>query len=289
MGERVLYFGDPRGALALLGRGLTLCGVVHGRRGGPGWRALVPRLGGVPRWTRPDLADPRVLGALAATAPTRIAAGFYPRRIPGPVLALAPGLNVHPSNLPRWRGPDPTHWTIRAGDTHTAICVHELTEGVDEGDVLVRESVGVRPRESAGALAARLEARGAELLAETVARLAGGEVVPAVPQAGEITWAPLVADDDLEIDWTLPAEELDRLVRAAAPEPGAYTGIGDELLVVLAGRPVPVGAFDALGPGTPFVTGGRPHIRCGAGALRLDRVRLGRRLMSGHALARLLV
>ena len=65
---RVLYFGDPRGALALLDRGIPLCGVVHGRRGGPGWQALLTRLRAdhpdLPRWLRPDLSDPQVVSAL---------------------------------------------------------------------------------------------------------------------------------------------------------------------------------------------------------------------------------
>ena len=166
----VLYFGDPQGALALLERGVPVCGVVHGRRGGPGLRRLLPRLGAVPRWHRPDLEDPAVVGALGALHPTLLVAGFYPRRIPASVLALAPGVNVHPSDLPRWRGPDPTHWTIRAGDTRTAVCVHWLTDGLDEGDVLLREPVEVEPRESAGHLAERLETLGAQRLADVAAR-----------------------------------------------------------------------------------------------------------------------
>ncbi len=285
----VLYFGDPRGALALLERGVGLCGVVHGRRGGPGWRRLVPRLSATPRWMLPDLDDPEVQAALAALGPELLVAGFYPRLIPRGVLGLAPGINVHPSDLPRWRGPDPTHWTIRAGDETTALCVHRLTLGLDEGDVLVREAVSVGARETAGRLADRLEARGAELLAEVAARWVGGEVLAATPQRGEPTWAPMADGDELEIDWTRSALEVDRLVRASTPDPGAFTGIGDELLVVHAGRPVEAGRFESLPAGTPFVRDDRPHLRCGAGAYRLDRLVLGRTRLSGKAFARLLV
>lgn len=284
-----LYFGDPQGALALLERGVPVCGVVHGRRGGPGLRRLLPRLGAVPRWHRPDLEDPAVVGALGALHPTLLVAGFYPRRIPASVLALAPGVNVHPSDLPRWRGPDPTHWTIRAGDTRTAVCVHWLTDGLDEGDVLLREPVEVEPRESAGHLAERLETLGAQRLADVAARLHAGDTIDAAPQTGEVTWAPLVDAEALEIDWRAPAGEVDRLVRSAAPDPGAFTGIGDELLVVFAGRAVDAGAFESLDPSTPYVREGRAYVRCGVGAYRLDRVQLGRTRCGGRALARLLV
>lgn len=289
---RILYLGDPQGGLALLRHGLVPVGIVHGRQGGPGWKALVPQVRDLPRFLKADLNDPTTQAALAALEPTLLVAGFYPRRIPPAVLALAPGINVHPSPLPRWRGPDPTHWTIRAGDPTTALCVHWLSEGLDEGDVLVREEVAVQPRETAGHLAERLESLGASLLAATAARLAAGESIPATPQAGEVTWAPLVPGEQLEVDWTRSATEVDALIRASLPWPGAFTGLGGELLVLLAGRVVEAGAFERLAPGTPFVrrvgSSDRLHIRCGEGAWRIDRARLGHRDLSGEKLARLL-
>jgi methionyl-tRNA formyltransferase len=284
----ILYFGDPRGALALLDRGAPLCGVVHGRRGGPRWQALVPRVRDLPRWTLPDLEDPAILESFRALRPTLIVSAFYPRRILAPVLDIAPGINVHPSDLPRWRGPDPTHWTVRSGDPETAVCVHMLTEEIDAGDVLLREVHAVGPRETAGHLAERLEARGAELVAEVAVRWIAGDRPALRPQTGEISWAPQVKAAELELDWSAPAAEIDRLVRAAAPDPGAFTGIGDELLVVLQGRPAEAGKFASLPPSTPYVRGGQVFIRCADEAFELQRVRLGRRLLTGSALAGLL-
>ena len=274
----VLYFGDPRGALALLDLEVALVGVVHGRRGGPGARSLHPRVRHLPRWTTPDLKDPALVQTLAALKPRLIVASFFPRRIPDPVLALAPGLNVHPSDLPRWRGPDPCHWALRAGDTETALCVQWLHSEIDAGDVLLRERHAIR-----------LEARGAVLNAEMAVRVLAGEAPPAAPQMGDITWAPLADPDDVEIDWTQPARVVEDLVRASAPYPHAFSGIGEELLVVKAGRAVAAGSFEALDPGTPFVRGGQTFIRCGAGAFRLDRIILGRRPMTGREFGRLLV
>lgn len=285
----VLYFGDPLGAHALLDRGVKLVGVVHGRPGGVGRPTLPRRLAGVPRWTTPKLDDPAIVAALAALKPTLIVGAFYPRRIPPEVLALAPGINVHPSDLPRWRGPDPCHWTLRSGDPTTAVCVQWLAEAYDAGDVLTREVLPVPPRVSCGALAAKLERMGAERVADVAVRLLAGETLEATPQTGEMTWAPLVDPDDLEIDWTQPATTVDALVRASAPEPGAYSGIGDELLVVLSGTPVEAGSFATLSPGTPFVRRDQAHIVCGQGAYRLGRLILGRSRITGRTLAQLLV
>ena len=285
----VLFFGDPAGALALVERQIPLVGLVHGRPGGRGRRALTPHLTGLPRWHLPDLSDALVIDALTQTAPSLIVSYFYPRTIPQSVLQLAPGINVHPSDLPRWRGPDPCSWAIRSGDESTAVCIHYLSEGIDEGDVLQRVEVPIRDRDTTGSLAQRVEILGAGLIADMAARLLAGQVVDAVPQSGPVTWAPMMAPDDWEIDWSQSAESIDRLVRAAAPDPGAYTGIGQELLVILDGRPVEAEQFAVLEPGTPFISGGRAHIRCGVGAYRVNRVRVGRRSLSGRQFAALLV
>ena len=285
----VLYFGDPRGALALLARGVPLVGVVHGRRGGPGRQALTPRIAHLPRWTLPDLEDPEIVSALRALAPRLIVAAFYPRRIPADVLALAPGLNVHPSPLPRFRGPDPCAWSIRAGDAETQVCVQWLALGLDEGDVLRRTPMATKPRDTAGTLAERCEALGATLIADVAVEVLAGRTPRAEAQVGEVVWAPLLAPNDAEIDWTRPAEEVDRFVRAASPHPGAFTGIGDETVGVLAASPAEAGRFDALPSGTPFVRGGEAFVKCGQGALRLDRVRLGTQTLTAARFAELLV
>ena len=248
---RILYFGDPHGGLALIDAGLVPVGIVHGRRGGRGWKRFVPQIRELPRWRLPDLQDPAVLDAFRDLEPDLIVAAFYPQRIPQPVLDIAPGINVHPSDLPRWRGPDPCTWTIRAGDTSTAVCVHELTAGFDEGDILQRWPVPVSARATSGQLAMYLETMGARCIAEIAKRLSAGETIPAKPQTGDITWAPMVDPDEWEIDWTRSAHEVDAFIRAAQPDPGAYTGIGDELLVMKA-IVTDAGSFSSLPPGTPL-------------------------------------
>lgn len=286
----VLYFGDPRGAIHLIEGGARVCGMVHGRGGGVGSRRLPALLDGVPRWRKPDLEDPQIIAALAATKPTLIVSCFYPRRIAEAVLALAPGINVHPSDLPRWRGPDPCYWAIREQDAHTAICVHQLETGLDEGAIIHREQVEIGARESGGHLATRMEARAAELVAEIALKMLDGEVFAAQTQTGETSWAPLIDPDAVEIDWTAEPAVVDAFIRAASPEPGAFTGIGDELLVVFSGTCVEAGKFAGLPPGTTYVRKGQAYVRCGkTGAYRLGWLRLGRRRITGKHLATLLV
>ncbi|MBV71728.1 MAG: hypothetical protein CMH52_10345 [Myxococcales bacterium] len=286
---RLLYFGDPAGAIELLERDLGLVGIVHGRRGGRGLRTLLPKVKHLPRWHLPDLADPQVVSSLSALRPDLLVSCFYPQLIPKSVLNLAPGVNVHPSALPRWRGPDPCAWAIRSGDQNTAVTVHWLTDKLDEGDIIAQVTHDIQPTDTTGRLAMRLEAKAAIQIADVVHRMSQGQSPASRPQQGEITWAPLEAADEWEIDWHQSATEIERFVRAALPDPGAYSGIGQELLVVLKSVKAAAGQFDFLAPGTPFVRDGFVHIKCGQDALQLRRVKLGRRTLSGPEFARLLV
>lgn len=287
----VLYFGDPQGALHLLKANVKLVGLVHGRIGGPGWQRLhaaLRRRAPIPRWQRPDLSDDGVIEGLRALEPTLIVSCFYPDLIPVSLLDVAPGINVHPSDLPQWRGPDPVIHTILSGQSSTAICVHVLAEGLDTGAIYRRESVELKGNEEAGALSSRLEKRGAELISTFVVDwLEHGPSEPS-PQSGDVSWAPQRDDDWWEVDWHRSAVDIERFVRAAYPHPGAYTGIGDELLVIQKCTAAVEGAFSSVRAGTPFIRGGEFFIRCGVGALQIHRLKLGRRTMSGIEFARLL-
>ncbi len=297
----ILYFGDPQGAIALIEHSkahaekgqapLHLCGLVAGRRGGPGAQKLQKLLkdyGTLPKWLEPNLKDPAIVSALAELKPDLLVSCFYPHRIPESVLAIAPGVNVHPSALPRWRGPDPCSAAIRAQDEMTAITVHVLSAGLDEGDVLLSVPVKIGETETGGHLAERMERNAAEIIADVVSRMALGEVFEPKPQTGEITWAKLEDPEALEIDWSKPADEVDAFIRAYSPDPGAFTGLGDELLVIFKGSPVEAAPFADLKPGTPFLVDGFCCIQCGDGALRIDRVRLGRTMLTGRKFAELL-
>jgi methionyl-tRNA formyltransferase len=296
---KVLYFGDPRGIthiyerLAMLNLPASLfelCGVVHGRRGGPGYFEMLQRIKPLqlPRWMRPDLNDDQIYEQIKALKPELLVSCFYPRAIPQRILSLAVGFNVHPSDLPQWRGPDPAYWIIRAGQIKSAISVHLLTEGLDEGDILRKKEVFVKARESGGALAIRLEASCALFLAEFVVDYLQNPTYDAKPQKGKVSWAPLIDPNDVEIDWQESATEIDRLVRAASPEPGAFTGIAGELAVIFSGAVVRNTEFDILEVGTPFIYQNQYHIKCGEDSYRIDWLRIGRKRISGKKLASLM-
>jgi methionyl-tRNA formyltransferase len=234
---KILYLGLPLGALALLRDGHTLVSACISRPSMPGMRRLRKHMAAcsAPLLGRPDLTNPAVQTLLADTSPDLVVSWFWTRRIPSTVLAFAQhgGVNVHPSLLPRHRGADPYFWTIRRGDAKTGVTAHWISPQYDEGDVIMQRSMDVPADVTSMRLARLLDRPSLEVMLESV-RLIGRGEAPAVSQDHELaTMAPRPDDDDCEIIWENGADDVLRLVRAAAPEPGAFTGFGDETVVVL--------------------------------------------------------
>jgi len=193
-------------------------------------------------------------------------------------------VNVHASLLPRWRGAAPIAHAILAGDRETGVSLMVGTAELDAGPVIAQLAVPIDDLETRGALEARLAGLGAQLLETTLPRYVGGEVRGKPQDERRATYAPKLDPRGGSLDFTRPAEELARVVRAFTPDPGAYTTfrgqrIGVSRATVVAGRDVEHGTF--------LVREGAPHVAAGAGWLRLDEVRpAGRRAMSGAEWAR---
>ena len=148
----------------------------------------------------------------------------YGLLLPQPVLD-APRLgcwNAHASLLPRWRGCAPIQRAILAGDPETGVCAMKMTAGLDEGPVLLRHSIPIGPQDDAGRLHDRLATLAAATMAEAVRRLRDGDAaVEDQPEDGAV-YAPKIAKAEAQIDWRRSAVEVDRLIRAFTPAPGAW-------------------------------------------------------------------
>jgi methionyl-tRNA formyltransferase len=190
-------------------------------------------------------------------------------------------LNIHASLLPRWRGAAPIQRAILAGDHETGVTIMRIDEGLDTGPMLMRESVAIAPAATAGDLQDRLAALGARMIVEALARLEAG-TLGEEPQTGEgATYAAKIDRAETRIDWTRPAAELERMVRAFAPTPGAWFELYGERIRILAAE-----ITGARGkPGT--VLDEHLTIACGAGAIRLTRLqRAGKAAMDAGAFLR---
>jgi len=287
--------GTPRFAgpilEALLGRADPVVGVVcqPDRPRGRGLLTAPPAIKeiaiarGLPVLQPERLRDASFASALRALAPDLIVVAAYGKILPPAILAIPPRgcLNVHASLLPRHRGAAPIPRAILAGDTVTGVTVMVMNEEMDAGDILLRRETPIAADDTGGTLADRLAHLGAGAIGEALDGLARG-TLRAIPQpADEATFAPRIERDQCRLEWQRPAVELERLVRALAPEPSAFTQLAGRVLKVHRAAverelpsEAPTGQIIRAGPDGILVT-------TGAGGLRLLEVQLeGRRRLS---------
>jgi methionyl-tRNA formyltransferase len=196
--------------------------------------------------------------------------------LPPALLAAAPlgFVNVHFSLLPRWRGAAPVERAILAGDVETGVCIMRLDEGMDTGPVYRCEATPIGERETAGELRGRLVELGTALLLDVLPTVATTEPGP---QDGEPSLAPKLAVGEFRIDPSRRATELDRVVRAGNPRPGAWIVVEGRRVRILRATPLE-------GDGAPGTIGPQAALVTARGLLRLDEVQPeGRRPMAGTA------
>ncbi len=274
---RLAYFGLPLAACALLADGHEIAVAVLSPVAAPGKRRLGRLLGADRLIDAAELGDalePTVDAALAGAGVDLVVSWFWTRRLPERWLRPPLGaMGVHPSLLPRHRGPDPFFWAIDCGDPLTGACLHRLTPDYDAGEVLLEETLPVAGRD-AWQLARALDRPALRLLRRGVARLAAGGALPGTAQdERSATWAPEPAGELLRVRWDWPTERVLRRVRALSPVPGLAVEIaGQKLFVTRAAAALGVPRF--LEAGEAGVVGEPPGavlIRTGDGAIRIER------------------
>ena len=203
--------------------------------------------------------------AFAALGAEVAVVAAYGLILPRPILA-APArgcLNIHASRLPRWRGAAPIQRAIMAGDAETGIAIMQMEPGLDTGPVLLERRTPIGAEETAGELHDRLAALGAEAIVEALSRLDDLAPVPQ-PEAG-VTYAAKIDKAEARVDWSRPAEEVDRLIRGLSPVPGAWTEIAGQRVKLL-------GARIAEGSGAAGeVLDDAFTVACGTGAVQVTR------------------
>jgi methionyl-tRNA formyltransferase len=267
-----VYTQPPRPA----GRGRkTRPSPVQAFAEGSGIEVLAPR----------SLRDDEVQSGFAALDADAAVVSAYGLILPKPVLD-APRLgclNIHASLLPRWRGAAPIQRAIMAGDAETGVTIMQMDEGLDTGPMLLKEAIGIDAGITSETLHDRLSEIGARLIVDALDGLAEGRIRP-IPQPAEgATYADKITPEDGRLDWRRPAAELECLVRALSPRPGAWLVHSDERIRVLAAE---VG--DAPADASPGqVLDDRLTVACGSGALRCARVqRQGKSVMDAGAFLR---
>ncbi len=193
---------------------------------------------GIPTMQPRRLREPEAIAALARLNADLYVVVAFGQILPQAALDLPERgtLNVHASLLPRWRGAAPIQAAIRAGDAESGVTIMLLDAGLDTGPILSCRSVALAPDETGQSLHDRLAPLGADLLSRTIARYLADDIAPQAQADTRATYAPQLSKGDGAIDWTRPAAEIERLVRAFKPWPGTFTSWRGRRLTIGAGE-----------------------------------------------------
>ncbi len=238
---------------------------------------------GLPVIQPEKLRAPEAMEQLQAWSPDVIVVAAFGQILRPEVLELPRFgcINVHGSLLPHGRGAAPIQAAILAGDKETGITIMKMDPGVDTGPMLSQRAIPISPDDTGGSLFAKMSTLGAELLLETLPRYLSGELVPQPQPAEGATYAPMLKKEDGLLDFTRPAVELERRVRAMNPWPGAYFEWKGVPLKVHRAR---VSKEKGMGVGSRITVQGWPAVGTNEGILILEEVQpAGKKSMPGKA------
>jgi methionyl-tRNA formyltransferase len=195
-------------------------------------------------------------------------------------------VNVHASILPRWRGAAPIHRALMAGDDETGVCIMQLEEGLDTGPVYRMEKIQIESTDTTGLLHDKLAELGARALVETLSDTTNLDS-PRTQSTEGATYARKITKDDTVVNWTQNCQEIDRLVRALNPYPGAIANLQDNSVKIWAAQPIPSSGEITMRPGLVLEINERGIlVACGEGTLLLTSLqRQGGRRMSAAEFA----
>ena len=232
-----------------------------------------------------SLNDPATRATIVGAHPDRLSVGSYRLILPHATLDSAPlgALNIHASLLPRWRGAAPIQRAILAGDRESGITITKMDAGLDTGPMLAQCATPIMEDDDAGTLHDRLAALGAEMIVAALSALRTGRATYTPQPATGVSYARKIDKSELTINWSLPAPELARVVRAFRPAPGASSTLAGATLKIWE-------AHVAEGSGEPGCTlKADPFgivIACGRGALAVTQLQRagGKRMSAGEFL-----
>jgi len=187
-----------------------------------------------------DLSQPErvksdtFLDIIAGLKPDLLVVVAFGQVLPKQLLEIPPfkAINVHASLLPRYRGPAPIQWAIINGEKETGVTTMMMDEGLDTGDILLRQAVQISLEDTSATLHDKLAEEGACLLLETLENLTSGKLTPTPQDPALASYVPMLQKKDGHINWELPAKDIANFIRGINPWPGAFTFCGDTRLKI---------------------------------------------------------
>jgi methionyl-tRNA formyltransferase len=297
MTVRIVFMGSPEFSLptlSALAENYAITGVVtqpdrpagRGRELTPSPVKILALELGIPILKPQRLKDPQAMQQLQEWSPEVIVVAAFGQILRPAILDLPPYgcINVHGSLLPRWRGASPVQSAIMHGDQETGITIMRMDPGVDTGPILSQRATPIHPNDTGGSLSERLAQLGAELLLDTLPGYLNGLLQPRDQGETGATYAPILKKEEGLIDFSKPADMLERQVRAFNPWPGSFTTWENQILKIHKSHAISEISSRA---GEKLVYDGLPAIACSSGLLVLDDIQpSGKRRMPGDVFLR---
>jgi len=293
---KIIYFGTPEFAVpslqALIESGEDVISVVtqpdkvkgRGHKlSQPPVKELALSMG--TRVLQPlGIRTPEFFNEMSGLSPDIIVVVAYGKILPPSLLNLPPlrCVNVHASLLPQYRGAAPIQWALLNGDKKTGVTTMFMDEGMDTGDVLLKEEVDIDDEDNAYTLSRRLSHAGAALLIKTLKGLKDKSITP-VPQSGKPTFAPPLKKENGRINWSLSARDISNLIRGTYPWPGAYCYLNGEKINIIKAKVV---SHDNKGSAGQIIqtSGSDILVSTGLGILAISEVKPeGKQIMPASA------
>lgn len=282
---RTVFMGTPEFALStlegLIDAGLNLVGVYTqpDRPSGRGKKLTPPPVKvlaesrGIAVLQPLKLRAPEAVEGLRELAPDLIVVVAYGQILPKSVLEIPRFgcINVHASLLPRYRGAAPINKAVMDGEAETGVTTMLMDVGLDTGDMLIKRTTPIGFEETAGQLHDRLALLGREAMEETLRQLCAGTLRAEKQDDALTCYAPMMKKEDGGIDWGRSALQIHNQVRGLDPWPGAYTGLGGEVLKIASTLPEQGSGV----PGTVLEAGpAGVRVACGEGVLLVRELQL---------------
>ena len=284
--KNIMFMGTPEISATCLRRliddGHEICAVVTREdkprgRGNVMTPTVVKTMAegeGIAVYTPKTLRDEAFVEILERHKPEIIVVVAYGKILPLNVIEYPKYgcINLHVSLLPKYRGAAPMQRAIMEGERETGVTVMHMAEGLDTGDIISVEKFPILPEDDFEAIHDRSAEVGAKLLSETIEAIYNGTANRTQQDDSLATYAKKVEKEDCKIDFTLPAEKLDQIIRGVTPIPGAFAYHRGKMLKINKARPVKGnGAFgeviDASDKGEGYFT-----VACGEGALKVTHI-----------------
>lgn len=190
-------------------------------------------------------------------------------------------INVHGSLLPKYRGAGVVQYPILAKEKSTGVTIMQMDKGLDTGPILAQQEVSIASNETGESLYRKLAMTGARLLLPTIKAFVQGKIQPQAQDSAKASYVGLIKKEDGLINWTLPAAEIECLVRALYPWPGAWTWLSGKQLKIIAVDPIAL-PLNLHRPGKIFVYNKQLAVQCGQDALIIDSLKSeGKSAVSG--------